>query len=528
MGNVILNDWQDAQPAKAAARPARGAGRRFVPQFIAARYDAAVIDDDNRKHWANADALSARQANSIDVRYRLRNHSRYEVANNCYAGGIGRTLADAVVGYGPTLNFRRSPETTPEQMQALRETGRLFGLWAAEVDLWEKVRLMRFTRYQDGEAFAVFRNNPRLRSTPIELDLQLVEAEQVTDGYRNMDTLDPKRVDGIETDAMGNPILYHVLTDHPGDGWPTDGTVLDIPADQMIHWYRADRPGQLRGIPETTPALPLFSQLRRFTLATLNAAEQAANVAGIIKTETSPDEDDEQIEPFEAIEWYRNMLMTLPGGTDIEQFKAEHPTTTYAEFKTEILCEVGRALQLPRMLVLLDASKYNYASGRLDRQAFDRFLEIEQFHCALHVLNKIFEAWFTEALLIPGFLPAAVENGMLLEPEWMWPALGHVDRKKEADGQTAELANHTTNLAIEWAKQGFDWEQQLRQRAKELQLLRELGLSVASQPQQGAGENGDDDPSGEGQDDEGGEDSEDGEPQGNASNSPAATAGSAR
>ena len=45
-----------------------------------------------------------------------------------------------------------------------------------------------------------------------------------------------------------------------------------IDANAVIHWFRADRPGQHRGVPEITPALPLFAQLRRYTLAVLGAA----------------------------------------------------------------------------------------------------------------------------------------------------------------------------------------------------------------------------------------------------------------
>ena len=34
---------------------------------LRARYDAAQTTDENRRHWANADALSAAAANSLDV-----------------------------------------------------------------------------------------------------------------------------------------------------------------------------------------------------------------------------------------------------------------------------------------------------------------------------------------------------------------------------------------------------------------------------------------------------------------------------
>ena len=74
-------------------------------RLIRARYDAAVSNDENRRHWANADNLSANAANSPLVRRLLRNRSRYEVANNSYARGIVSTLANDVIGTGPRLQM---------------------------------------------------------------------------------------------------------------------------------------------------------------------------------------------------------------------------------------------------------------------------------------------------------------------------------------------------------------------------------------------------------------------------------------
>ena len=39
-----------------------------------------------------------------------------------------------------------------------------------------------------------------------------------------------------------------------------------------------------RGLPDILPALPLFAQLRRYTLAVIAAAESAANIAVLMKT----------------------------------------------------------------------------------------------------------------------------------------------------------------------------------------------------------------------------------------------------
>jgi hypothetical protein len=47
----------------------------------------------------------------------------------------------------------------------------------------------------------------------------------------------------------------------------------------------------------------------------------------------------------------------------------------------------------------------------------------------------------------------------------------HVDPAKEARAQALRLSNNTTTLAQEYARQGRDWEEELRQRARELELM---------------------------------------------------------
>ena len=74
-------------------------GRRSRPgpapqRYVVARFDSAQTTHDNRRHWANADALSADAAASPEVRRTLRNRARYEVANNsCLAGSWERLAA---------------------------------------------------------------------------------------------------------------------------------------------------------------------------------------------------------------------------------------------------------------------------------------------------------------------------------------------------------------------------------------------------------------------------------------------------
>jgi len=445
-------------------------GRGRVVRVVRGRYDAASTSDDNRRHWANADGLSANQANSAEVRRVLRNRARYEVANNSYAKGIVLTLANDVVGTGPRLQL------LTEDSEANTRIERQFTAWAKAVGLPEKLRTLRMARATDGEAFAVLTSNPRL-PTPVQLDLRLVEADRV--GTPDLNAAVANAVDGIVFDAAGNPVEYYVLKDHPGDGYRAVREYDRVPAAAMLHWFRCDRPGQARGVPDILPALPLFAQLRRFTLAVIAAAETAADFAGILYTDAPASGESDAAEPFEPIELEKRALVTMPGGWKMSQLQAEQPSTGYAEFKHEILNEIARCLNMPFNVAAGNSSGYNYASGRLDHQTYFKAIRVEQVHLEAVVLDRILAAWFDEAALIPGLLPDDLGPFVHWPHQWFWDGHEHVDPAKEATAQATRLANHTTTLAQEYARHGRDWEDALRQRAKELALVTALGLTPA-------------------------------------------------
>ena len=442
--------------------------------LVRARFDAAQTTPDNRKHWANADHLSADAAASPEVRRILRNRARYEVANNSYARGIVLTLANDVVGTGPRLQMLlgeglddAGDQPTPNQI-----IEREFAAWAKAIDLPGKLRTMRMARAQDGEAFALLFSNGGLDS-PIKLDIRLVEADQVT--TPDLSLVKPGAIDGIVFDEFGNPKEYHVLKEHPGGDKAALSMQYDrVPAESMIHWFRADRPGQSRGLPDILPALPLFAQLRRYTLAVIAAAESAANIAVLMKTNAPAGGEAAEVEPMTEMEFAPNMAVFTPEGWEPSQVKAEQPATTYDMFKREILNEIARCLNMPYNIAACNSSGYNYASGRLDHQTYFKSIRVEQADLEARVLDRILTAWLAEAVKVFGL--GDLED---TPHQWFWDGHEHVDPLKEASAQATRLASNTTTLAAEYARQGKDWETELRQRAKEVALIEELGLTSA-------------------------------------------------
>ena len=417
-------------------------------QLVRARFDAAQTTRDNWRHWSAADHLSADMEAAPEVRRTLRMRSRYEVANNSYARGLVQMLANDTIGTGPRLQMLSADETFNDAVETA------FMRWSDAVRLAPKLRTMRMARCQDGEAFAVLATNPKIRHG-VKLDLQLIEADRVSGELRWFE--DDTSVVGISYDRWGNPTAIH------------------IPAEYMIHIYRQDRPGLHRGVPEITPALPLFAQLRRYNLAVLSAAEAAADFAAILYTDAPPNGESDEVEPMDAIPLERNMMLTVPAGWKMGQLDPKQPAANHAEFVKIILSEIARCVVTTYGTLAGDFSGHNYASGRLDNQIYHKSILVDRSFWETEVLNRIFEVWFREYRLTAG--------GRVVDERhtWFWDGFPHVDPSKEATAQETRLTNNTTTLAAECAKDGRDYLSVLRQRAKEIKLMKELGIPISSE-----------------------------------------------
>jgi lambda family phage portal protein len=460
------------------------AAKRAV-RVVRAKFDAAANGPDHRRHWAAADDLSPDAALTPAIRRTLRRRARYEVANNCYAEGIVDTYAMSVVGTGPSLQLGLESEEDNEAVESL------FAEWAEEVDLAGKLLLAERSKIESGEVFLRLVTNPGLEH-PVKLDIRLIESDQVA--FPGLTGAPAGEVDGIEYDANGNPARYWLLREHPGSGMVGVGDADAIDAASVIHWFRPRRPGQSRGYPEITPALPLFAYNRRFTLATVQAAETAASIAGVLYTDSSvdPDEADETLEPFHTVPIARGTWMTAPEGYRPGQMTAEHPTTTFGDFVKQLLREIARVVKMPFNIAAGDSSGYNYSSGRLDHQTFDFAIDVERSMMERKVLRRIFREWIDEAALIDmpeRLLPQRLRSvsASRMRPRWIWPGRQPVDAAKEAVAEATELANTTTTLTDLLARRGKDFRAVVRKRAEELRLMRELGIptgqNAGNQPQ---------------------------------------------
>ncbi len=482
-------------------RPARQtAAQRKRAATIRAKYDAAQTNDQNKNHWSNADHLNADGANNPYVRSTLRARSRYEAANSGYTKGLLRTVRNDVIGTGPRLQVAlpgsfthtltyvdpdfdttMSEDVTVEvQPDAARRVERAFRRWADGVNLAGKLRVAEETLGRDGECFGVLITNEGLADSPVKLDLTLIEPDQVS--TPDLVWNDPLATDGIRYDQFGNPVEYHVLKQHPGaPTWVNPWDYDRIDARYVLHWMDPDRPGQRRGVPKTTPGLPLGAQLRRFTGAVLAAAETAANHAAMLETTLPPPGDgdpaateDEQPEDFDRIPLPQNGAVTLPAGWKMSAFDSKQPQTTYPQFKAEVLTEIGAGFGAPRNVSTKSSAEYNYSSARLDHLPYRQDIRITRDDRRRAILDRVFRAWYAEARTVRGYLPADLPPFAEWDWTWQWDGFESIDPQKDATADDTGLKNGTRTLPQILAEKGIDAEEHLRQLARTIGLARRL------------------------------------------------------
>lgn len=465
--------WASATPAPA---PAPAKVQATPAQQFRARYDNAITTDDNARNWWSVDYLSAKAANSYQVRRTLRMRSRYELSNNPYLFGICNSNADDLISKGPTLQVTTKDEAFNKQVQdAWTE-------WWLEVGGVEKLRTCKLAKTVDGEGFLVLKtvrdmyNSVKLWPVDVEADQITTPAPASPAAYW---------VDGLTLHPVtGQPTSYSVLKYHPGDYYfpgQNPMKVDTVRAKHVIHWFPKFRPGQVRGVPVFTPALDLFTELRSFRKATVKKVNISAQITGVLETDGPADtETDDQGNivvrtPYDHIPIEMGLLTTLANKQKLHQFDSGTPNAQYREFTYLCVGEACRPLAYPLNLALGTSQEFNFSSAKLDHINYRNSLDVERAQCETTVLEALFRAWFEEAVMVPKLLPRNVTLAEVPH-EWHWPGYASLDPAVDIAADIEAINGGILTWQMFWAKRGYDWKDVFAQQIVERDEMEKAGL----------------------------------------------------
>lgn len=426
---------------------------------VKASFDAARYSPDFANYWANSDSLDADSAHSKAVRQNLVKRSRYEVGNNGYTDGIVQTFATDLIGVGPKLKVQAGPKGFRTAVEAVWKD------WFKKTKFRRKLWAMAHAKVQDGEAFALFKNNPKINH-PVKLDVSLIETEQcqtpdlnwAVEGY----------IDGIKFDEFDNAVWFDIMRYHPGGSWfPIRGDEYEsVNAKFVAHWFLLRRPGQHRAVPEFRSTLNTGASSRRWREATVAAAEAAADMAVLLKTTLNPNEID-SVDPMSTVGFQKGMMTALPMGWDSNQMRAEHPNATYEAFNKSQINEQARPKSMPYNKAACDSSSYNYASGRLDHQTYYGGLDVEREDCNDLVLDQAFALFWYEAVYVYGW---NADPDSPPEHTWDWPKHPVADVTSEASANDTNLKNGSLSLSTLYSENGYDFSEEIEKMAEDYGL----------------------------------------------------------
>ena len=331
----------------------------------------------------------------------------------------------------------------------------------------------------------------------IPLAMEVIEADQLDDGLNGRSQQGNEIRMGVEVDGWGRPIAYHFLAYHPGDYQFSNQQISTqrhkrIPAEEVVHLYRTDRPGQTRGVSWFASAIQRLHHLAGYEQAEVVRARASSALMGFI---TSPEGeligddvmDGERVSNFEP-----GVFKYLQAGESVTVPQLDAPDGQFEPFLRAMLRAMAAGIGCSYETISRDFSTSNYSSSRLslieDRDHW-RILQawlIENFH------RRVFSEWLdlavlSNALALPGYeqQPERFKAARWMPRGWAW-----VDPAKEVAAYKEAVRCGFKTLADVVAEQGGDLDELLLARQSELAKLDEMGIVVDSDPTQvtGAGQ----------------------------------------
>tara|TARA_B100000700_G_C14995737_1_gene833687 strand:- start:199 stop:1725 length:1527 start_codon:yes stop_codon:yes gene_type:complete len=428
---------------------------------------------------------------------KLRNRTRQVCRDNVYARQAQRSIVQNVVGTGVRIQCdvrklrggKLDNKINDQIEKAWKEWTRYDSCSANGRDSLNDIsRLIVKSLFESGEVFVRCIKKPFGRST-VPFALELLESDQLDDDF-NGPTSNKNNTwrMGIERDQFQRAKRYAFFKQHPGDTpFPVpqgQKQHMFLPADEIIHLFIADRPGQTRGVSWLASALQDLHHLAGFQEASVIRARAASSLMGFI---SSPDGelvgddvyDDERVSQFEPGVW----KYLAPGETaTVPQLDA--PNGEFEPFLRAMLRALASGCGVSYESVSRDFSQTNYSSSRLSLiEDRDHYRTIQGF-LQDRFFQPIFDYWLELAVLsgnldLPTF---ETEPERFKRVRWLFRGWAFVDPQKEiAAAKEAVRSGFKTQAQIV-AEQGGDLEELMAARKREVEQAEQLALSFESNP----------------------------------------------
>lgn len=380
---------------------------------------------------------------------KLRDAARDLVRNNPYAESALSTIVDHAVGWGIVAATPHAAWEAWSESTAIDADGRhtLAGL----------EKLVMRTVVESGECLVRRRLRRLEDGFPLPLQLQVLEPDFLDTSKDVAELPNGGRiVQGVEFDPLGRRAAYWLYRSHPGSAVSMTGTTFSgassrISADDILHIYKAGRPGQVRAPSWFAPVLLRFKDFDEFEDATLMKQKIAACLAVITSDVdgTAPGlgtADDTGTQHIDSLE--PGMILNVPPGRDIHVVSPP-AVQDYVPYSKTMLRSIATGLGVTYEDLTGDYEGIPFSSARMSR--LRHWARVEDWRWRLLVpqfLNPVW-AWAMQASTILGMPTPATTD-------WTAPPLPMIEPDKEGLAIQRNIRTGITTLSEEIRARGYN------------------------------------------------------------------------
>lgn len=300
---------------------------------------------------------------------------------------------------------------------------------------------------------------------------------------------------GVEVDKMGRRVAYWLYDAHPGDA-PIFSAALKsrrYPAADVIHLFKKERPGQLRGVPQLHAVVLQLRDRNEYNEALLVKKKIESCFAAFITTDDQNrglgSATQASLESGGAArDGAGNRLETLVPGLinylkpgETVEFANPSSTAGSSQFETDQLRAIAVGADLTYEILSGDLSRVNFSSMRAGRQEFKTLIEQMRWLTFIPTVCCRVQDWFEEAAFLVGRTRTVGYDFVWTPPRWEYVnPLDDVKTDKE------ELAAGLATWPELIRKRGEDPEKVLQEIEEFAPRLKALGISITGAVQTSA------------------------------------------
>lgn len=458
-----------------------------LPRVMTRYYEAARPSRANYGWLAGFTSGNAEVFGALNT---LRARSRELVRNNPQARKAVAALLANSVGTGII------PRAKTGDLKLDKIINDLWAAWIQRCDVeghynfygLQKLRVRAF--FESGEALVRYLPQPRAMGLPVPLQLVVHEGDYL-DHNKNTPFDDGSRiVQGVQVDKDARRVAYWMFGAHPGDmpyGIEKAFPSRPVPADQIVHLYEKERPGQQRGVPWLYAAMVKLREIDTYEEAELVRKRMEACLAAIVVnpeqisdpasgeamlTPGITDMQGNQVEAFEP-----GMTYYARGASDVK-FTNPSAVPGYKDYMTSQHHSVAAGALVTYEALTGDLSQVNFASFRAGENQFKRMVGMLQWLEFIPTCEEPIWQRFIDYGVLAGALPAGCPYGV----EWSTPRWQSVNPLQDYQATLGMVRAGFQSWEDAVAELGYDAEDQIEAIAAFNTLVDKHGIILDTDP----------------------------------------------